>query len=88
MLLTGSPLIHEVGKRILGRYFESTGSREVEVAPAMRVDGTGVDIRRMEGLNKVTAKVKVDYYFGSDPVKIANRDFTFYRTDTASYAIE
>jgi len=88
MLLTGSPLIHEVGKRILGRYLESVGARDVELSPVMRADGTGIDIRRLEGPTKVTAKVKVDYYFGSDQAKIANRDFTFYRTDTSSYALE
>jgi hypothetical protein len=36
----------------------------------------------------ITSKLKVDYYFGSDPMKIGNRDFTFYRTDTSSYALE
>jgi len=86
--LSGSPLIHEVGKRILGRYFENAGSLEVEVSPAMRADATGVDIRRTENGARVTAKVKVDYYCGTDAAKIANRDFTFYRTDTASYALE
>lgn len=88
MYLTGSPLIHEVGKRILARHLETAGARDVEVSPAMGVDATGVDIRRLEGATTITAKVKVDYYFGSDPVKIGNRDYTFYRNDTASYALE
>lgn len=88
MALSGSPLIHEVGKRILGRYLETTGSRNVELSPAMRTDATGVDIRRLDGPDTITAKVKVDYYFGTDPAKIANRDFTYYRSDTASYALE
>lgn len=88
MALTGSPLIHEVGKRILGRYLETLGARDVELSPAMRNDGTGIDIRRTEGLTAITAKVRVDYYFGDDQAKIADRDLTFYRTDTASYALE
>lgn len=88
MPLTGSPLMHEVGKRILGRYFETSGARDVEIAPSMRVDATGIDIRRLEGPENITAKVKVDYYCGTDPAKIGNRDFTFYRADTASYALE
>lgn len=88
MALTGSPLIHEVGKRILGRYLETAGARDVELSPAMRADGTGIDIRRTEGLTAITAKVRVDYYFGDDKAKIADRDLTFYRTDTASYALE
>lgn len=88
MVLAGSPLIHEVGKRILGRYFETAGARDVELSPLMRSDGTGIDIRRTEGLTVITAKVRVDYYFGSDQSRIANRDLTFYRTNTASYALE
>ncbi len=88
MALSGSPLIHEVGKRILGRYLETNGSRNVELSPAMRSDATGVDIRRLEGAENVTAKVKVDYYFGTDPAKIADRNLTYYRSDTASYALE
>ena len=88
MALTGSPLIHEVGKRVLGRYLGTAGARDVELSPAMRTDGTGIDIRRIEGMTAVTAKVRVDYYFGHDQAKIANRDLTFYSTATASYALE
>jgi hypothetical protein len=80
--------MHEVGKRILGRYLEVSGARNVELAPSMRTDATGVDIRRLDGPDSVSAKVKVDYYCGTDAAKIANRDFTFYRADTASYALE
>jgi hypothetical protein len=80
--------MHEVGKRIIGRYLAAGGARNVEIAPFMRTDAIGIDIRRLEGPETVTAKVKVDYYCGTDPAKIANRDFTFYRTDTASYALE
>ena len=88
MGLTGSSLIHEVGKRILGRYFESAGCRDVELSPAMRTDPTGVDLRRTENLKRLTAKVKVDYYFGRDPLKTADRDLTFYRADINAYALE
>lgn len=88
MPLSGSPLMHEVGKRILGRYLEVSAARNVELAPSMRTDATGIDIRRLEGPESVSAKVKVDCYCGTDPMKIANRDFVFYRADTASYALE
>lgn len=54
----------------------------------MRTDGTGVDIRFSNGVDRVTAKVKVDCYCGTDQAKIANRDFLFYRADTASYGLE
>lgn len=88
MALSGSPLLHEVGKRIVARYLESTGSKEVELASSMQTDATGVDVRRLEGVVHLTAKVKTDCYCGTDLDKIANRDFTFYRRDTASYALE
>jgi hypothetical protein len=86
--LTGTPLIHEVGKRIIGRYLERQGASSIELSPAMRSDAMGVDIRRSEGGGPIAAKVRVDYYFGSDPARIADRNLTFYRTDTASYALE
>lgn len=88
MGLTGTPLLHEVGKRIIGRYLEHKGATDVSLSPAMRTDATGVDIRRTEGSSRITGKVKVDAYCGTDPLKIANRDFVFYRADTASYALE
>jgi hypothetical protein len=88
LTLSGSPLLHEVGKRIVARYIQRQGATGVELAPPMRTDGTGVDIRFVDGVNRVTAKVKVDCYCGVDPVKIANRDFLFYRADTASYGLE
>jgi len=86
--LTGSALIHEVGKRILRRHFENAGCRDVELTSASRTDAAGIDMRRTEGVARVTAKIKIDYYCGVDPAKIANRDFVFYRSDTASYALE
>ncbi len=87
-MLTGTPLLHEVGKRILGRYLEIGGAAEVAVSPAMRVDATGVDIRWSSAGERQTAKVKIDCYCGTDAEKIADRDFAFYRRDTASYALE
>jgi len=80
--------MHEVGKRILGQYLVTAGARDVELAPPMRSDATGIDIRRLEGPETVSAKVKVDYYCGTDPAKIGDRDLVFYRADTSSYALE
>lgn len=88
MRLSGSQLIHEVGKRILARYFELGGATNVELSAAARIDPIGVDIRRAEGGRLIAAKVKVDCYCGTDPVKAADRTLTFYRNDTASYALE
>lgn len=88
MRLSGPQLIHEVGKRILARHMEQQGARDVELSAPARVDPIGVDIRRDEGGRLIASKVKVDVYCGTDPAKTANRDFPFYRTDTASYGIE
>src|SRR5574340_289205 len=88
MRLSGWQLMHEVGKRIIARFLEREGATSIELSPAMRTDATGIDIRRSQGGTRVTAKVKVDYYCGTDPLKIATRDFPFYRGDTASYALE
>lgn len=88
MRLSGSALLHEVGKRILARHLELDGCREVELSAPARVDPIGVDIRRIDNTTPVSAKVKVDCYCGTDPAKIADRDLSFYRKDTASYALE
>jgi len=86
--LYGPSLIHEVGKRILKQYLEQQGARDVLLSASGRIDPIGVDIRRMEGGRPVAAKVKVDSYCGQDAMKIADRNLTFYRNDTASYALE
>lgn len=88
MGLYGPSLIHEVGKRILKQYLELHGARDVQLAAAGRIDPIGVDIRRIEAGRPIAAKVKVDSYCGQDAVKIADRNLTFYRSDTASYALE
>lgn len=88
MRLTGSELIHEVGKRIIARYLEREGAGGIELTPAMRVTATGIDIRRIQGSTSVSSKVKVDCYCGTDPAKIADRDMPFYRKDASSYALE
>lgn len=88
MGLSGPSLIHEVGKRILRHYLEQQGARDVMLSAAGRADPIGVDIRRFEGGRAIAAKVKVDTYCGKDSAKIAERDLTFYRNDTASYALE
>lgn len=88
MRLTGPQLIHEVGKRILARHFERQGALEVELAAPARIDPIGVDIRRQEGGRLIASKIKVDCYCGTDASKTANREFPFYRTDTASYGLE
>lgn len=88
MRLGGPQLIHEVGKRILAKYLEQQGARDIELSAPSRVDPIGVDIRRTEAGRLIAAKVKVDCYCGTDSQKTANREFPFYRDDTASYGLE
>jgi hypothetical protein len=85
---TGSQLIHEVGKRILRRFYEQQGAFDVELSAAARIDPIGVDMRRRENGTTIASKVKVDTYCGTDPAKIADRNLVFYRSDTSSYAFE
>ncbi|MHB8762361.1 MAG: hypothetical protein ACYC6J_08310 [Coriobacteriia bacterium] len=87
-MLSGPTLIHEVGKRILKRYLEQQGAAAVALSATPRSDPMGIDIRRTEAGRPVAAKVKVDVYCGTDPERIAERELTFYRDDTGSYAFE
>lgn len=88
MGLTGSALIHEVGKRILGRYLQLEGGSSIRLSPYSHDDPLGVDIRRMVAGRPVSAKVKVDVYCGTDPARCGDRNLNYYRSDTASYALE
>ncbi|MDO8879339.1 MAG: hypothetical protein Q7W44_00825 [Coriobacteriia bacterium] len=85
---TGSTLLHEIAKRILGRYLERTGATDVVVARALRDEAMGVDLQYTNGAARLSAKVKADSYFGEDPLKIADRSLPFYRAQTHSYGLE
>ncbi|MBF4509746.1 MAG: hypothetical protein ISP10_04615 [Aeromicrobium sp.] len=88
MAPTGSTLLHEVATRILGRYLERTGATSVVVSRALRDEAIGVDLQYTRGAEPLTAKVKADAYFGSDPLKIADRALPFYRAQSGTYGLE
>lgn len=88
MALAGSTLLHEVAKRILGRYLSTTGATDVIVAKALRDEALGVDLQYTNGAARRSAKVKADSYFGIDPIKVADRSLGFYRAETHSYGLE
>lgn len=88
MTAKGSALLHEVAKRILARYLERTGAVNVSVANALRDEALGVDIQYTKGAARLSAKVKADSYFGSDPLRVADRDLPYYRAETHSYGLE
>jgi hypothetical protein len=84
----GSTLLHEIAKRILGRYLERAGSTDVVVAHALRDEAMGVDLQYANGATTLSAKVKADSYFGVAPLKVADRSLPYYRAQTNSYGLE
>lgn len=85
--LAGSPLHHATACRILARYLMLTGARDVRV-PDGYDESAGVDISCSRAGRPLKVKVKADPYFGSDPIKIADRELAFYRRGGADYAFE
>jgi hypothetical protein len=88
MPLAGSTLLHEVAKRIIARYLERTGATGVTVSRHLRDEAVGVDITYSSGAARLAVKVKADSYFGTDPVKAADRALALYRPETHSYGLE
>jgi len=48
----------------------------------------GIDLVYNRGGRAVKVKIKPDTYFGADPRKVADKDLTFYRDASDSYAFE
>lgn len=87
-LLTGSALLHETAKRILARYLRDQGYANVVIAHNMLDGASGIDLTYSSAGKQVSIKVKADSYYGTDPAKIARRELTYYRPETASYGLE
>lgn len=87
MALSGNTLLHEVAKRIIARYLETTGN-QVAISRKLQDEATAIDLHYVSGTAKVAVKVKADPYFGTDPLKAADRALGFYRSETHSYALE
>ena len=88
MALTGTALLHEVGKRIIARYLERTGATDVVASRLLRDEAVGVDLQYSSGSARLAVKVKADSYYGIDPLKVGDRNLAFYRSDTHSYGLE
>lgn len=86
--LEGSPLHHATACRILARYLVLTGSGGLTAPDEGYLEGNGVDIICTRAGVKLRIKVKADPYFGTDAVKIAERELAFYRRQGADYAFE
>lgn len=87
-MLTGSVLLHAVAERVVARYVRRTGADVSVVDPHLVGASGSVDMMCDFGAQRQSLKVKADAYFGSDPAKIADRELTFYRPETAAYAFE
>ena len=89
MLLSGTGLLQVVAERIVGSYLASQPGTEVVSSsddPALRA--TGVDLTYSSQGELRSVKVKPDVYFGTDPVKIADRSLSLYREDVGRCALQ
>lgn len=88
--LDGPVLLQAVAGRIVARYLEVSGAANVRlVGPRLaQLTGDGVDLVYNRAGAQVKAKLKPDTYFGTDPVKVADRGRVFYRGREDVYAFE
>lgn len=85
----GMVLLQDVAERIIARWLERRGYSDVRLTHGMQsFGGHSVDI--VYTLNGTLRKIKVkpDPYYGTDPVKAANRSLGYYRPDASAYAFE
>ncbi|MDZ4063832.1 MAG: hypothetical protein U1E22_04105, partial [Coriobacteriia bacterium] len=88
--LFGAQLLQGVADRIIVRYLDVAGYRDVSRQGGGSVaDGSvGCDIAYRQGDRISKAKVKPDAYFGADAAKVSDRSLPFYRAETGHYAFE
>ena len=82
-------LLQAVAERIVGRYLASLP--DTEVVPASEnhsVGDRGVDLRYVSQGERRSVKVKPDVYFGTDPLKVADRSLSLYREDVGRCALQ
>lgn len=83
----GDALLHRVGLRIVDRYLTATG-RGLLARVDIMDDAGDVDLAYREGARRIAATLKVDPYFGTDPMKARDRSLRYYRPASGTYAIE
>ena len=79
-------LLDAVATRVIKRYLEEQGRREVTIHFPPRRDGVELTYRRVG--QSVDVKIKADPYFGVDEAKCMDRSLPFYRTDTGQAALQ
>jgi hypothetical protein len=87
---SGAALLHHVSERIIRAYLLSEGMRDVVSSSIDGAEdlGESVDLRYSRLGDVRRAAIKADPYYGRDPVKADDREFSFYRTDSGEYAFE
>ncbi len=88
MVLKGTPLLHAVADRIVGRYLSALPDTQVVPSPEGSAAGRGADLVYVSNGVRRVVKVKPDAYFGTDPAKIADRSLSFYRQDAGLIALQ
>lgn len=89
MSVTGTLLMQQVAERIVARWLVRQGRLDVHATGGMRsLGGTSVDLTYAWQGGQRRIKVKPDPYYGTDPMKIADRELVFYRGDASAYAFE
>jgi hypothetical protein len=89
MAIAEKSAFERVAERIVARYLTSLGRADVQVVSGFEsLGGRGVDVSYAWQSARRGVKVKADAYFGTDPVKIADRNLPFYRADMNCYAFE
>jgi len=87
-LPVGNALLHNVGLRIVSGYLVSAGYRDVHGYADVRDEAAAIDLSYRDGVSAVTVTLKVDPYFGTDPMAASDRSLPFYRTASDTYALE
>jgi hypothetical protein len=86
---SGADLLHGIAERIVAAHVMAGGAQRAEIMRnQMPLGGRGVDIQIINGHGSRKLKVKADPYYGTDPIKIADRRLPFYRGDVRSFAFE
>lgn len=87
--LSGAPLLQSVADRIIFRYLEVAGYRDVSRGRGLSGTGPdGYDVAYRSGDRRMTAKIKPDVYSGTDMAKVRDRSLPYYRAQTGHYAFE
>lgn len=87
---SGMSLLQAAAERIVARYLADVGRAEVTMLNRGVQLGaaSSVDVSYRYQGRFVRVKIKPDVYFGTDPAKVRNRDYVFYRSEAGHYAFE